>query len=244
MGQQREVRISRNVVERPAKPWTPTVHSLLKHLRSSGLPVPEPINIIDDREFVTLVPGESGINAWAQQVSIESVRSAGYLLRRVHDATVGWVPSTDANWAVPFSAGDVICHGDPQPANFAWRDGVAVGLFDWDVARPGVRLSDVAYALEWFTPFEDDPRELRSRGFDETLNRRARIAAFLGGYGWDGPLDVVSAVSARQKTAIDEVVHLGKLGHQPQAEWVAAGWPERWSEKLTTTRRVGAELGL
>ena len=239
----REIRISKNVVERPAKPWTETVHALLKHLRVAGLPVPDPLNTSGGVEHVSLIPGEAGADAWAHQLSNESVRSAGQLLRQVHDATVGWVPPADAQWAVPFSPGDVICHGDPQPANFAWRDGIAVGLFDWDVARPGNRLSDVAYALEWFAPFEDDPTELRLRGFDGTLDRRARIAAFLGGYGWDGPLNVVSAVVARQKTAIDEVIYLGELGHQPQAEWVAAGWPDRWAAKLVTTRRVGQELG-
>lgn len=35
--------------------------------------------------------------------TLESVRSAGRLLRGVHDATGGWVPPADANWAVPFS---------------------------------------------------------------------------------------------------------------------------------------------
>lgn len=244
MGQIREVRITKNVVERPAKPWTPTVHALLNHLHRSGLPVPEPLDFDDEVERVTLVPGEAGSDAWAHQLSNESVRSAGRLLRRVHDATVGWVPPTDAKWAVPFSPGDVICHGDPQPANFAWRDGIAVGLFDWDDARPANRLSDVAYALEWFAPFEDDPTELRFRGFDETLDRRDRIAAFLGAYGWEGPVDVVAAVIARQRTAIDEVVYLGELGHEPQAEWVAARWPDQWKSKLATARRVGEKLGL
>lgn len=244
MGEIREVRINENVVERPAKPWTPTVHALLNHLVRSGLPVPEPLDSGDGVERVTLVPGEAGSDAWAHQLSVESIRSAGRLLRRVHDATVTWVPPTDANWAVPFSPEDVICHGDPQPANFAWREGIAVGLFDWDdVARPANRLSDVAYALEWFAPFEDDPAELRFRGFDETLDRRARITAFLDGYGWEGPIDVVATVTARQQTAIDEVVYLGQLGHEPQAEWVAAGWPDRWRSKLATTRRVAEKLG-
>lgn len=242
MGQMREVRINKNVVERPAKPWTPTIHALLKHLHASGLPVPEPLNISAGVEHVRLIPGDSGSDAWTHQLEVESVRSAGQLLRRVHDATVGWVPPTDANWAVPFSPGEIVCHGDPHPANFAWHDGIAVGLFDWDVARPGNRLSDVAYALEWFAPFEDDPTELRNRGFDETLDRRARIAAFLGGYVWEGPLDMVAAVTARQQTAIDEVVYLGELGHHPQAEWVAAGWPDRWRSKLQTARRVGEKL--
>ena len=178
------------------------MHGVLHHLQGSGLPVPGPLDFGDEVEHVTLVPGDAGTDAWAHQLGTESVRSAGRLLRTVHDATVGWLPPPDAEWAVPFSPGDVICHGDAQPANFAWRDGAAAGLFDWDVARPANRLSDVAYALEWFAPFEDDPND-----------RRARISAFLGGHG-----------------------------HEPQADWVAAGWPDRWSSKLETARRVGRML--
>jgi hypothetical protein len=111
VGEIREVRINKNVVERPAKPWTQTLHALLHHLHGSGLPVPEPFDVGGGVERVTLVPGAAGSDAWAQQLSVESVRSAGRLLRRVHDATVGWVPPADANWAVPFLPGDVIGHG-------------------------------------------------------------------------------------------------------------------------------------
>ena len=39
----RVVEIRGDVVVRPRKPWTPTVQSLLLHLHSCGLPVPEPL---------------------------------------------------------------------------------------------------------------------------------------------------------------------------------------------------------
>jgi hypothetical protein len=49
---------------------------------------------------------------------------------------------------------------------------------------------------------------------------------------------VVGAVVHRQQLAIDEVVHLGRAGHEPHASWVAQGWPARWESKLVTTRRL------
>ena len=106
---------------------------------------------------------------------------------------------------------------DPQPANFAWRDGRAVGLFDWDAARPGQPVDDVAYALLWFSPFNADEAQIRGRGFHGEPDRRARAEALLDGYGWDQPIDVVEAAVTRHAQAIDEVVWLGERGHEPHA---------------------------
>ncbi|WP_350271551.1 phosphotransferase enzyme family protein [Frondihabitans sucicola] len=241
MSESRTVRVEGDVVFRPRKPWTSTVHSLLRHLYDQGLPVPEPLGIDADTECVRLVPGDGGEAAWPHQVSLDAVASAGELLRRNHDATRSWRRPEDAVWAVPAEGQDVICHGDPQPGNMAWHDGIAVGLFDWDDARPAERMSDVAYALEWFTPFDVDPDSLRRRGLPEDVDRPSRIHAFLDGYGWTEPLDVVDEVLRRQQRAIDEVVWLGKAGHEPQATWVAEGWPARWASKLDVTESLRRE---
>ncbi|GMA27159.1 phosphotransferase [Arenivirga flava] len=208
----REILIDGDLVCRPRAAWTETIHALLHHLRASDLPVPEPVRVDEVYEYVRLVPGDAGADAWNHQVTTDAVASAGALLRRVHDATATWRPPRWALWAVPAEGGSIICHGDPQPANFAWRDAAAVGLFDWDVARPAERLSDVAYALERLAPFETDSAELRRRGFGDDLDRRARIDAFLDGYGWQEPIDVVDVVIGRQERAIDEVRWLGERG--------------------------------
>lgn len=234
---ERVVRIVGDVVHRPAKPWTPTVQRLLRHLHDRGLPVPEPLGHDGEHEYVGLVPGEAGADEGADRIGPAGVRSAGELLRRVHDATVGWRPPPDAVWSVPHRGGPVICHGDPKPANLAWQDGRAVGLFDFDAARPGERIDDVAYALTWFTPFEVDPDALR-QGFAEPAERHARIEAFLTGYGWAGSLDVRAAVLRRREQAIDEVVRLGERGDQPQATWLAEGRPDRWRAGLAALRTL------
>jgi hypothetical protein len=242
VSERRNVEIVGDVVRRPRKPWTATVHALLRHLVDEGLPVPEPVAIEGPDEFVRLVAGDAGDAAWPHQSGLTGVASAGRLLRRIHDATRSWTPPRDAAWAVPAEGASVICHGDPKPENMAWRDERAVGLFDWDDARPAEPISDVAYALEWFTPFDVDPDELVRRGLRPHPDRRARISAFLDGYGWEGGLDVVDAVLRRQQRAIDEVVWLGAAGHEPQASWVAAGWPARWAGKLLVTESLRSSV--
>ena len=44
--------------------------------------------------------------------------------------------------------GELICHGDFGPWNLVWRDGMPVGLIDFDDARRGDASEDVARALE------------------------------------------------------------------------------------------------
>ncbi|WP_316288724.1 aminoglycoside phosphotransferase family protein (plasmid) [Clavibacter michiganensis] len=242
MAEQRVVVVQGDTVRRPRKPWTRTVHALLKDLHAQGIPVPEPRGMDERYEFVRFVRGDGGGAAWPHQTTDAAVASAGALMRRVHDASRSWNPPDWAVWSVPSEGGPVICHGDFQPGNIAWCDGEAVGLFDWDAARPAAPISDVAYALEWFAPFDDDPAGLRLRGLTPEVDRRARIMAFLEGYRWHGRIDVVDAVLARQQQAIDEVTHLGRAGHEPQATWLAAGWPEKWAAKLAVTESLRASI--
>lgn len=242
MAEDRSIRIRGDVVSRPRKAWTPTVHSLLTHLHGRGLPVPEPLGYDDREEHVRLVVGDAGDEVWPHQRELTGLRTAGALLRQIHDASTDWRAPADAEWSVPSAPGPVICHGDPQPANFAWRGGQAVGLFDWDSARPDAPVGDVAYALLWFTPFNADQVEIRRRGFSDVPDRQARAEALLEGYGWTEPIDVAAVAVERHLQAVDEVVWLGNSGHEPQASWVAAGWPARWREGLDAMRTTSLEV--
>ncbi len=145
-------------------------------------------------------------------------------------------PPENAEWSVASARSPVVCHGDPQPPNFAWRRGQVVGLSDWDAARPAAPIEDVAYALLWFTPVNADDVELRRRGFEAVPDRRARAEALLEGYGWDQPVDLVEAAVSRHGQAIEEVVLLANRGHEPHASWVAGGWPDRWRASLAELR--------
>lgn len=233
-------------VRRPAYPWTATVHSLLRHLRAAGLEVPEPVAIelggpVADgasigTEVVTAVPGTAGSQVWSLQATDDGLRSAARLLRRMHDAARDFTPAADATWALPGLPGDTICHGDPGPWNMAWRGGVAVGLFDWDLARPGPAADDVAYALDYLAPLRSDADCRRWHGFAAPPDRGRRVRIFLEAYGMELD-DVPGAVMARKRRTELEVRSLADRGVQPQARWVAEGYLETNAEHLAWAER-------
>lgn len=237
-----DVTIRDGLVLRPARPWTPTVHALLRHLRDQGLTsVPEPVGLRGGVEALAFLPGDSGGDAWRHQATDAGLRSAARLLREVHQATRGWEPPRDADWGLPAKDGaDVVCHGDPGPWNMVWVDGEAVGLIDWDFAHPAPALDDVAYALEHLAPFRSDDHACDDREghhFAQPPDRRARLRAFAEAYGLGTTTGLVDRVIARQTETVDHVRRLADHGVQPQRSWVEEGYLDdlrgrvRWSRE-------------
>lgn len=227
-----------DLVLRPARPWTPTVHALLSHLREAGLDcVPEPVGIRDGVEALRFIPGDCGPQAWRHQATEGAVRSAAALLRRIHDATETFEPPDDAEWAFqPAPEATVVTHGDPAPWNFVWRDGEAVGLVDWDHASPGPAMDDVAYAVETFAPFRADDEAGEAHGFAAPPDRAARVRAFAEGYGLTGTSGLVDRVIGRQATTISRITTLAERGEEPWASWVRAGYLDELRGRVRWTR--------
>ncbi|RLP88002.1 trifolitoxin immunity protein [Micromonospora sp. CV4] len=82
------------------------------------------------------------------------------LIRRLHDACAGTALASDA---------ETVCHRDLSPKNTVYRDfptgPLPVTFLDWDLARPGRRIEDVAFAgWHWAALGEGaDPTELGRR---------------------------------------------------------------------------------
>lgn len=231
------------LVRRPAQTWTATVHALLRHLRARGLEcVPRPLGIEDGVETVSFLPGASGADCWPLQATDAGLRSAARLLRTVHDASRGWTPPPGARWGgVAEVDAEVVCHGDPGPWNMVWDGPEAVGLIDWDFAHPGRAIDDVAYALEYFTPFRSDEDAVRWHGFGAAPDRPARLRMFIEAYGIGaGGLDsadgLVDAVLARQERTLALVAALARDGAQPQRQWVEEGYLDTLRARVRWTR--------
>lgn len=233
-----DVTIAGGLVLRPTRPWSATVHALLAHLRAEGLRcVPEPVGIRDDVEAVTFIPGDAGPAAWPHQVTDVAVASAADLLRRVHDASKNFRPDHQASWAFPALPGaDVVCHGDPGPWNFVWRDGVAVGLIDWEHASPAPALDDVAAALDSFVPCRPDD-VTQGHGFTEPPDRRERLRTFATGYGTGGTVGLVDRILERQQGTVTRVLDLAERGFEPWASWVRSGALEELRLRSRWTRQ-------
>jgi hypothetical protein len=188
-----------DTVRRPLHPWTPAVHALLRQLEANGFGESPRVLGIDEqcREKLTMIPGEVGNYPLTQEMTTDAALVAGAtMLRRYHEAAMiqpdwGDLPwryrDTDpAHW-------EVICHGDVAPYNIVYREGMPVGLIDFDVAGPGPRMWDIAYAAYRLVPLASDANCI-GFGFAAPPDRRRRLALFCVAYGLedrDGLLEVV-----------------------------------------------------
>jgi hypothetical protein len=145
-----------DVVHKPAAPWTPTVHALLRHLAAAGFhDAPRPLGFdAQGREMLTYLPGETigerfPWPAWAY--ADETLVQVGRWLRRVHDLTENFSPD-GAVWftGATMQPGFVVGHQDAAPYNAVMDGGRLVGFVDWDIAGPSPREFDLAFsAIVW-----------------------------------------------------------------------------------------------
>jgi len=87
-------RVGDTVRRRPG-PTTPGVHALLDHLRAAGFSeAPRPLGFDEEgREILTFVEGEVWHDPLPDVVWLDrTLTDAASLLRRLHDATVGFEP--------------------------------------------------------------------------------------------------------------------------------------------------------
>jgi len=181
-------------VRKPAQPWTPAVHALLRQFEAAGFDgAPRALGVSDGVEVLTYVEGERSYDP-ADSI----VADLGRLVRAMHDAQSGFVPPSDAAWqtlpnAVPGE--DVICHNDLLGANVIFRDGRPVAFIDWELAAPGPRGVDLVAPAAYWAPLRPDADAAR-HGIP-TDRRGKRLRLLLDAYGYEdrvGFLELVAAV--------------------------------------------------
>lgn len=230
-------------VRRPVEPGGTRVHELLLALEDIGFPYSPRFLGIDDegREVLTWIDGESGPAGWSMVVPEAGLRRFARLLHEVHSATADLGLPADS-WVGGRSAPQpdwVMCHGDFGPWNVVWDGPEPVGIIDWDFAGPAPVADDVAYALEYVTPFRDDDEAVRWLRYSSAPDRRRRAEIFCDAYGLDID-DVPAAVAARQEQDIERVLALASIGVEPQATWVAEGVEAELRQRVAWTRTAGA----
>ena len=139
---------------RPLARWTASVHALLAHLHARGVDwVPEPRGSEAGRASVSWVEGEVPAYPMPAYVWEPAVLDrAAAMLRELHDATEGFDRS-GRTWALPeHEPAEVLCHNDFAPYNLAFRDGLPVGVIDFEAASPGPRAWDLAYLAYRLVP--------------------------------------------------------------------------------------------
>jgi hypothetical protein len=175
-------------VLRPSSPHSRSIHRFLLSLRTAGFDgVPAPVGIDDDgRERLVFIEGDVPVPpypGWAQLDS--TLASAAVLLRRFHDGSRSFDPS-GSTWSTEMAdpaGGPIVCHNDVCLENLVFRDGVAVGLLDFDFAAPGRPVYDIAQFTRMCVPIDDDIDAARL-GW-EPADRPLRLRRVADAYGLD-----------------------------------------------------------
>src|SRR5262249_19620270 len=81
------------------------------------------------------------------------------LIDAYHAAVADFSPPPGAAWSptAPSSAPELVCHHDLAPWNLILGPAGEMTFIDWDLAAPGARISDLAYAARAFAPLIPDP---------------------------------------------------------------------------------------
>ena len=230
-----------DTVRRPRQPWSASVHELLRYLESIDYPHSPRFLGVDEegREIVSYIEGASGRDGWARVIEDEGLIAMARRLREYHDAVRGFRPAATDGWAgrtAPQQADEVICHGDFGPWNLVWRGFQPVGILDWDYAWPAPALHDVAYALEYVTPFRDDRMCIESLRYPAPPDRRRRLECLAEAYGLTTTAGLVDDVITQQHQVWLRARHLAAEERQPQLAWQETGVLDEVAQRIDWSR--------
>jgi hypothetical protein len=238
-----------DTVHRQVAHWSQAVHGLLRHLESQGFDAAPRFLGIDQsgREILSYLPGEVGAYPlppymWSDTTLVE----AGRMLRRLHDATIGYAPP-DASWQFVYpdvSRHEVICHNDIAPYNAVFVNGRLRAFIDFDTAGPGPRSWDVAYAaytfvpLAGFTPQSDGSTIPYQVGHAEERLRRVRLLCEAYGLPTAG---LIETVERRIEAMCALLANRAAAGDAPYVRMVEEGHLEHYRRETSFIRIHGRD---
>jgi hypothetical protein len=213
-------------VRRPHQPQSYAVAGYLDWLEDAGFEGSPRFLGRDEagRDVLTFVPGECAgavPEQWAQ--SEELLRSVALLVRRLHEASAGFVPSRHPFPPRPVrqDQGGLVCHLDVTPQNVVVRGGRAVGLIDFDLAGPGTGFKDsVNTAMHW-APLPD-PADAWD-GWEAVVPFR-RLRIFADAYGW---------TEDERRRLPQFGAEAARLSHDRMAQnarTLGGGWARMWAD--------------
>lgn len=179
-----------DTVRRPAGPWTPTIHALLRHIRDRGFDLaPEPLGYDDcGREIVSYIPGTTvGWSLpWPDGIRDDDLLAqVGESTARYHRAVIDFRPEHTIAWQsapAPLGRSELVCHNDLAPYNVVVAGGRLQGIIDWDLAGPGSPLSELAFVAWQWVPLHG-PFVTELMGWSQPPDRTRRLRLLLDAYG-------------------------------------------------------------
>lgn len=238
-------------VRRMTGSWSVGVHELLLYLEKQGFQNAPRFLGLDEqgREILTFIEGEVGNYPlahymWSDEVLIEVAR----LIRRYHDATVGFVASVaseEAHWQIEYpdrSKHEVLCHNDLAPYNTVYVDGKPCALIDFDNAGPGPRAWDLAHAAYRFVPLAHlhDP-EMARVGVTDIQTQGRRLQLFCDSYGISAQA-VLAMVGPRLQTLGNTIVERATEGNKAFQKILVEGYLEHYEREMTDLQYHRTEI--
>jgi len=237
-----------DVVLRDTGPWTPAVHALLRHLDKVGFQAaPRLVGSgldQDGREMLTFI---EGVFTQPGPWTLEGAVGLGALLRDLHGATSSFRPDPRAVW-FPWHGRElggprrVVGHCDVAPWNIVARDGVPVGLIDWEFAGPVDPLVELAQ-LCWLNAKLHDDIVAELEGLPPLAERARQLAAIVDSYGLtakerDGFFGtIVEFVVSDVALEADDAGVTPEMTAHPIALWAMA-WRARSAAWIIRNRRT------
>ena len=247
------------IVLREAKPWTPSVHALLRHLEARGFEAsPRVVGSGFEEaglETLTYIAGEidGGRPPWADHGSVwnrEAAHRLGALLRQYQDCVADFEPPAGATW-FEWSGeemGDgprIIGHRDLGPWNIVARDGMPVGFIDWELAGPIDPLIELAM-LCWLNGKLFDDIVAEREGLPSLEERARLLRAIVDGYELPSParrgfvgsiVEVVIHSVAEEADEFDVRHETTSADVPPEFAWAVA-WRARSAAWIIRHRRT------
>lgn len=216
-----------DTVRRPAGPWTPAVHALLRHLEGVGFDRSPRVLGFDERgrEVLTYLDGMSlSLDAPELLVSLETVWKAGALAADLTAVLRSFTVPAHAHWwrgSIDPGAGSTIIHNDLAPWNVIVH-GDEWGLIDWDFAGPGRFEWEASYTLHTFgllpaLDLSDAEVVARTRSFGDG----ARLST-------SALTDVLRLVPLRTRANAEMIERLAAAGHPGYVAVERKGHAKDW----------------
>ncbi|PZS28577.1 MAG: hypothetical protein DLM58_16915 [Pseudonocardiales bacterium] len=220
-----------DTVRRPHQDTSAGVAAYLNHLESVGFAGAPRYLGRDERgrDVLTFIDGEvtgDPVEPWAATDSV--LPSVGWLVRALHDASVGWTPHIELRPSTPgrpqprLPDGEqlLVSQRDVTPQNVVFRGGAAIALIDFDLVGWTTRSVDLANTAMHWVPL-CDPLD-RDAGLAD-IDVVARLRLLLDGYG-DAAVtstQLLDAAVLRFGAAYDSM--------RWNAEHLGGGWARMWA---------------
>lgn len=238
-----------DTVRRPAGPWTPTVHALLRHVRDRAFDLaPEPLGLDESgREILSYIPGTTvGWSLpWPDVIRSDSLlEQVGAAAAHYHRAVRDFRPTGLVPWqsgSALLGTTEVVCHHDLAPYNVVIAGGRLRGVIDWDLAGPGTVLSELAFVAWQWVPLHG-PFVSGLLGWSRPPDRGRRLRLLLDAYGLGDRSGFIDEVAARIEYNRDLMIRKAAAGDAAYQGLIQQGHLAGMEEALAFLAENGVAL--